>query len=60
MQYNGINREGLEEELGRDLTDAEWNEFLREVDKFVDNAAPTQEEVDDFVVRLATEYQEDK
>lgn len=56
MTYNEINREGFELEVDRRLSDKEWNEFLREVDKFVENANPTQEEVDDFVVSLADDY----
>lgn len=55
MTYNEINREGLESEVGRQLTTEEWNNFQREVDKFVENANPTQDEVNDFVMQLAGE-----
>jgi hypothetical protein len=56
MTYTEINREGFELEVDRRLSDKEWNEFLREVDKFVENANPTQEDLDDFVVSLADDY----
>ena len=57
MTYNEIDREGLEDEIGRKLSEEEWEEFLYQCDKFVDNAEPTQEEMDDFIVALAQEYE---
>lgn len=56
MTYNEINREGLEQEIGSPLTETEWDNFLREVNKFVELAEPTQEELDDFIVALADDF----
>lgn len=53
MTYNEINREGLETEIGRPLSIEEWDNFQREVSKFIENANPTQDEVNDFVMQLS-------
>ena len=62
MSYNEINREGLEDEVGRKLTDEEFAIFVQDVERFIERASDiepvSQDEVDDYIMNRAYEVGE--
>lgn len=63
MQFNEINREGLEDEVGRKLTDEEFAIFVQDVERFIELASQdeeplTQDEVDEYIMNRAYEIGE--
>jgi hypothetical protein len=60
MTYNEINREGFEYEIGYKVSDEEWNAIIHQIEKFIENAEPEQQEVDSYVVELAYALKEGK
>lgn len=62
MSYNDINREGLEDEVGRKLTDEEFAIFVQDVERFIERASDTepvsQDEVDEYIMNRAYEVGE--
>ena len=63
MQFNEIDRTGLEEEIGRGLTDKEFAIFVQDVERFIASASQdqevvTQEEVDEYIMNRAYEVGE--
>ena len=62
MSYNEINREGLEDEVGRKLTDQEFTIFVQDVERFIERASDiepvSQDEVDEYIMNRAYEVGE--